>query len=191
MREFKPSPGLSGGTRLGKILGKIIDKVLGRASALAIGRSGTAAMEMGIVAPLLVALSAAISDFSLVYHKQLQLSSTLASAAEYAMNKGQSETGSTLTTDVTTFVNTITPAALSALQVNYYGGTTATSYYCVSTTGAFTANYTKGEACTDGSGSVAGQFITISASFAYSAVFPVDKAWLPKTYTQSVIVRLA
>jgi Flp pilus assembly protein TadG len=140
---------------------------------------------------VLVALSAGISDFSLVYHQELQLSSTLSSAAEYAMNKGQSETGSTLTTDVTTFVTTITPAPLSAVTINYYGGTSSTSYYCVSTTGAFTANYTKGEACTDGSGSVAGQYITISASFAYTAVFPVDKVWLPKSYTQSVIVRLA
>jgi Flp pilus assembly protein TadG len=183
MRGLETDPGTARARAPGKRRGGI--------AAMVLDRSGTAAIELGIIAPVLVALSAGISDFSLVYHKELQLSSTLSSAGEYAFNKGQSETGSTLTTDVTTFVTTITPTPLSALTITYYGGTTATSYYCVSTTGALTANYTKGEACTDGSGSVAGQFITISGSFAYSAVFPVDSAWLPKTYTQAVIVRLA
>ncbi len=164
----------------------------GRLRGLGLGRSGTAALEMGIIAPLLVALSAGISDFSLVYHKQLQLSSALAAAGEYGFNKGQSETGTTLTTDISTFLTTISPFTFSATPtVTYYGGTTSTSYYCVSTSGVFTTNYTKGEACTDGSGGIAGQYVTISASFTYSPVFPVDKAWMPKTYTQKVIVPLA
>jgi len=155
-----------------------------------LGRSGVAAVEMGMVAPILIGITAGISDCSLAYHEELQLSSTLASAAEYAFNKGQAETGSALTGDVTSFVNAVSPVTLSSVSVTYYGGAASTSYYCVSAAGVFTGSYTQGAACNDGSGSTAGQYITISGSFAYKAVFPTDKAFMPTSYTQTVIVRL-
>jgi Flp pilus assembly protein TadG len=155
------------------------------------GRSAVASVEMGIVAPLLIAFCAGISDCSLVFHNKLALASALASAAEYAFNKGQSETGSTLTSDVTAFLNAESEITLSAASVTYYGGATSTSYYCVSTTGVFTGSYTQGEACSDGSGSTAGQFVAISGSFAFKAVFPTDKVFMPTSFSQTVIVRLA
>jgi Flp pilus assembly protein TadG len=155
-----------------------------------LGRDGVAALEMALVSPVLIALSAGISDCSLVYHKKLQLSSTLAAAAEYAFNKGQSETGTALETDVAAFVSTASPIALTGVSVTYYGGATSTSYYCVSTAGIVTGSYTQGAACTDGSGSVAGQYISISGTFPYAAVFPVDQSFMPKTYAQTVFVRL-
>ncbi len=161
-----------------------------RPRATPFGSSAVAAVEMALIAPVLIALSAGISDCSLAFHEKLQLSSVLTASAEYAFNKGQSETGSTLTADVTSFINKTSPIALSPLTVTMYGGTTSTSYYCVSTTGVFTSSYTKGAACTDGSGAVAGQFIAISGSFAYKAAFPVDKGFMPTSFTQSVIVRL-
>jgi len=171
-------------------LGSCPGKSLIRSLARPLGNAAVAAVEMALIAPVLIALSAGISDCSLAFHEKLQLSSVLTASAEYAFNKGQSETGSTLTADVTSFINKISPITLSPLTVTYYGGTTSTSYYCVSTTGVVTASYTKGASCTDGSGAVAGQFITISGSFAYKAVFPVDKGFMPTSFTQSVIVRL-
>jgi Flp pilus assembly protein TadG len=155
------------------------------------GRSGVASVEMALVAPVLIAISAGISDCSLVYHDKLALSSALTSAEEYAFNKGQSETGSTLTADVTSFLNAESSIALSAVSVTYYGGATSTSYYCVSPAGVFTGGYTQGAACSDGSGSIAGQYVTISGSFTYKAVFPTDKSFMPTSFSQTVIVPLA
>jgi Flp pilus assembly protein TadG len=155
------------------------------------GRSGVASVEMAMVAPVLITLCAGISDCSLVYHGKLALSAALESASEYAFNKGQSETGSALTTDVTSFLTAESSIALSAVSVNYYGGATSTSYYCVSTAGVFTGGYTQGASCSDGSGSTAGQYVTISGSFAYKAVFPVDTSFMPTSFSQTVIVRLA
>jgi Flp pilus assembly protein TadG len=149
-----------------------------------------AALEMGLCAPVLIAFIAGVSDCSFVYHEKLQLASVLTAGAEYAFNKGQNETGSTLVNDVTAFVTAASPITLSAVSATYYGGATSTSYYCVSTAGVFTGNYTKGQACTDNSGSVAGQFIAISGSFSYSPVFPVDSTFIPSAFPQTVIVRL-
>jgi Flp pilus assembly protein TadG len=155
-----------------------------------LGRAGVAALEMGLVSPVLIALAAGISDCSLAFHKKLQLSSAILAGAEYAFNKGQSETGTTLQTDVTTFITAASPVTLSAVSATYYGGASSTSYYCVSKTGVITGSYTQGAACTDGSGSVAGQYILLSGSVSYTAVFPTDKAFMPNTFTQSVFVRL-
>jgi len=154
------------------------------------GRAGVASVEMALVAPVLIAISAGISDCSLVYHEKLALSSALESAAEYAFNRGQSENGTALTTDVTAFLSAESSISLSSAAVNYYGGTTSTSYYCVSATGVFTGTYTQGASCSDGSGSTAGQYVTISGSFAYKAVFPTDKTFMPTSFSQTVIVRL-
>ncbi len=155
-----------------------------------LGRSGMAALEMGLCAPVLVAFIAGVSDCSFVYHEKLQLAAVLTAGAEYAFNKGQSETGSTLVNDVTAFVTAASPITLSTVSATYYGGATSTSYYCVSTTGVFTGGYTKGQACTDDSGAVAGQFISISGTFSYAAIFPADTTFMPTTFPQTVIVRL-
>jgi len=155
-----------------------------------LGRAGVAAVEMGMVAPVLIAVCAGISDCSLVFHDKLELTEALSAGAEYAFTKGQSETGSTLTTDVTGFVSKVSTVALSSVTATYYGGATSTSYYCVSAAGVFTGSYAQGQACTDGSGSTAGQFVTISGSFAYKAVFPTDRPFLPGSYSQTVVVRL-
>jgi Flp pilus assembly protein TadG len=149
-----------------------------------------AALEMGLCSPVLVAFIAGISDCSFVFHEKLQLASALTAGAEYAFNKGQSETGTALVNDVTSFVTAASPITLSAVSATYYGGATSTSFYCVSTTGAFTGNYTKGQACNDDSGAVAGQYIAISGSFTYQPVFPVDTAFMPSAFPQTVIVRL-
>jgi len=167
---------------------RLRDRLISRWKSL--GRAGVAAMEMGLVSPVLIAFCAGIADCSLVFHDKLQLSSALTAGAEYAFTKGQSETGTTLANDVTGFISTVSSINLSAVSTTYYGGTTSTSYYCVSTSGVFTGSYTKGASCTDGSGSVAGQYVSISGSFAYKAVFPVDKSFMPTSFSQSIIVRL-
>jgi Flp pilus assembly protein TadG len=152
-------------------------------------RDGVAAVELGIVAPMLITLCLGISDFSVVYHKQLQLSQALTAGGEYAFNKGQNESGSALTTDVASFVQTISGVTPSSVQATINGGLVAADFYCVSgSPPTYTGPYTAGAACTDGS--TAGQFISITASYTYTPIFRANKAFLPSTFTQTILVRL-
>jgi len=152
-------------------------------------RHGVASLELGLAAPVLVTMCIAIADFSFVYHKELQLSSVLTAGAEYAFNKGQSESGTTLSTDVTNFVQAITGVTLSSVTSSVNGGNVAADYYCVTGYPAtYSGPYSSGATCTDGS--TAGQFISITGSFTYTPIFSPNKKFLPGTFTQSVIVRL-
>jgi Flp pilus assembly protein TadG len=152
-------------------------------------REGVASVELGLVAPTLITLCVAISDFSIVYHKQLQLSSALTAAAEYAFARGQSETGTALASDVASFTQAISAVSLGSVTANFNGGLAATNYYCVTGSPAtYSGPYSSGATCPDGS--TAGQFVSISATYSYTPMFGANKAFLPGTYTQSVIVRL-
>jgi Flp pilus assembly protein TadG len=154
-----------------------------------LGRRGVASVELGLVAPTLITMCVAISDFSIVYHKQLQISSALTAAGEYAYTKGQSETGTALASDVASFLQAISAVNLSSASASFNGGLNAADYYCVSGSPAtYSGPYNIGSTCTDGS--TAGQFISISATYSYTPMFGANKAFLPGTYTQSVIVRL-
>jgi Flp pilus assembly protein TadG len=152
-------------------------------------RDGIAAVELGLAAPILISLCIGISDFSVVYHKQLQLSSALTAAGEYAFNKGQSESGTTLTSDVTSFLQNASWVTLSAVQVTINGGGVASDDYCASGSPAvFSGPYSPGFVCPDGS--TAGQFISLSASYTYTPTFRANTAFLPHSFTQTLLVRL-
>jgi Flp pilus assembly protein TadG len=143
------------------------------------------------VAPLFVALLLGVSDLTMAFHRQLQLSSALAAGAQYAFVHGQTETGSTLTTDVTNFVNAISPFTLTTVTSNYNNGLSTTSCYCVSgTTPTYSDTMTCGATCTDGSGSTAGKFVSISGKFTYTPLFSLDSAFFANPFTQTVTVRL-
>jgi Flp pilus assembly protein TadG len=151
--------------------------------------AGVASVELGVAAPVLITLCVGVCDFSLVYHRQLQLSAALGAGAEYAFTQGQKETGTTLTSDVSSFMQAISAVSLSSVNVSYNGGNVAADYYCVSGSPAvYSGPYSNGASCTDGS--TAGQFISITASYTYTPLFSADRAFLPTTFTQSVIVRL-
>lgn len=155
------------------------------------GRSGVAAMELGLVAPVLILLLVAMADFSVVFHKEMQLSAALAAGAEYAFTAGQTESGTALTTDVSNFVNTISAVTLSSVSSSYNGGLIAADYYCVKgSPPVYSGPFLSGYPCTDGSGSTAGRYISISGSFTYTPIFKTDSKFLPTTFSQSVLVRL-
>jgi Flp pilus assembly protein TadG len=154
---------------------------------------GVAAVEFALSAPFMILFFISIADFGFVFHKEIQLSAALSAGAEYAFTQGQTETGSTLTTDVTGFVNKISAVPLSSVSASYNNGLSATSCYCENGAGAsfsFTGPYTCGSACTDGSGSTAGKYVSISAAFTYSPMFPSDQIFYNASLSQSVLVRL-
>lgn len=152
--------------------------------------AGVAALELALILPFLAALAVGVADFSFAYHKQLQLTSTLAAAAEYAFTKGQSETGSTLTTDVTNFINAISPFTLTTAQTVYNNGdNSATNCYCVSgNPAAYTGPTTCGSTCADSS--TAGKFVAMTGGFTYTPLFVADAVFFRNAISQTVTVRL-
>ena len=162
-----------------------------RISSAALGRRGTAAMELALVAPVLLTFCICVADFSFVYHNQLQLSAALAAGAQFAFSAGQTESGATLPADVVNFVQAVSPVPLSSTSASYNNGLSATSSYCVKGYPAvFTGPFASGTACTDGSGSTAGRYVSISASFTYTAVFQPDQIFFSRPITQTVLTRL-
>lgn len=150
--------------------------------------AGAAAVELALVLPFYVVLLLGIADFGLAYHNELQLSAALAAGAHYAFRQGQTESGSTLTDDVTTFVSAISPVRLTSVMASYNNGLTVTNCYCVSGTAPVYAATTCGATCADGSTS--GRFIAITASFTYTAMAVANRVFFASPLSQSVTVRL-
>jgi len=154
-------------------------------------RSGTAAVasiEFGLMLPPFATLFLGIADFSFAYHDQMQLSSAMAASAQYAFTQGQTETGSTLTSDVQNFAIAVSavPLTTSTVTVSYNNGLSG-ACYCVSSSGTYTST-TCGATC--GDGSTSGKFLSISANFTYSPMFTPDKVFFGNPISQSVTVRL-
>jgi Flp pilus assembly protein TadG len=154
-----------------------------------LGRAGVASVELALLAPVLLLFVTSLTDLSLIFHKQLQLSSALTSGAEYGFTQGQSESGTALTADVINFVQTLSGGTLSSVTATYNNGLVAADYYCVSGSPAvYTGPYAAGAACADGS--TAGKFLSITGTFTYTAMFKADKALFGNSFSQTVVVRL-
>lgn len=154
-------------------------------------RRGVAALEFALVAPFLILALVGIVDLVHLIHDQMALSQILTAGAQYAFRQGQSgtETGTTLDTDVTNFINTTSPVTLASISAVFNGGdNTATNYYCVAGTTPVYTKSSSGTTCADGS--TAGQFLAISATVTPTAFFSMDAYFIPSVLSSSVTVRL-
>ena len=150
---------------------------------------GVAALEFGLLLPVLAVLFVGIVDFSMVYHDELQLASALAAGAQYAFAKGQTESGAALTADVSGFVTGISAIPLVSVGASYNNGGDAGGCYCVTgAQAAYTGPVACGGACADGS--TAGKYVTLSAGFDYTPMFAADQVFFTNPLMQSVTVRL-
>ena len=159
--------------------------------ALLRARRGIAAVEFALLAPLLILLVLGITDLGMLIHERVQLSQVLTAGAQYAFRQGQSESGSTLATDVKSFVGTLSPVTLSSLSTSYNGGLESGSCYCVQgSSPVYTGPLTCGATCTDASGSTAGKFMAITAAISPTPLFSMDAYFMPGTLSATVTVRL-
>jgi Flp pilus assembly protein TadG len=177
---------------------------------LAWGRQGTAAVELALVAPMLLTLVAGIIDFARVYHDEIELSSAVAAAAQYALNNASSINSTSVTSLAATLSGivansngsawagatvTVNDGATSAVT----GGTTsssgtpanANSCWCPTVAPAATSPFgtvaTCGSTCTGGT--LAGKFVTITGTRIFSAIFGNYGLISNKTLHQSTIVQ--
>jgi len=154
-------------------------------------RRGVAAIELGIVVPVLALLVAGSIEVGNALYQQFQLNSAVTSASNYAIvNSSQvnATNGGTLASNIATIVESSYSAGWANVTVVVNDGpaTTVTSgsssssgtasnagfCYCPTGTASSTtwgASVTCGSSC--GSGGTGGKFVTIVATKAYTPFF--------------------
>ncbi len=152
---------------------------------------GTAAVELALVAPLMMILLAGTIDFARVYDQEIELSSAVAAAAEYALINAANINSSNATSLAATLSGivansngaawagatvTVNDGATSAVTngATSSSGTAANADSCWCPTGS-SAAWSWGTAATCGSacagGTLAGKFVTITGTRSFTAIF--------------------
>jgi Flp pilus assembly protein TadG len=172
-------------------------------------RQGTAAVELALIAPLILTLFAGIIDFTREYTAEIELSNAVASAAQYALlNVASINSGSaaTLAATLSGIVANSNGAAWAGAAVTVNDGATSTvasgttsssgtaananSCWCPtgnSAAWAFGATANCGTACAGGT--LAGKFVTITGTRQFTAIFGNYGLISNTTLTQSAIVQ--
>jgi Flp pilus assembly protein TadG len=172
-------------------------------------RGGTAAVEMALISPMLMILLAGIIDFGRVYQEEIELSSAVAAASQYALLNAasiNSANAATLASTLSGIVANTNGAAWAGSTVTVNDGATnaiasgvtttsgtaanADSCWCptgVSTTWNWGAAATCGSVCAGGT--LAGKFVTIAGSRQFTAIFTAYGLIGNITLHQSTIVQ--
>ena len=156
-------------------------------------RDGTAAVEMALISPMMLILLAGIIDFGRAYRDEIELSSAVAAAAQYALinaasinSAGAASLAGTLSgivansngagwAGVTVTVNAGATNAIVGGTATA-SGTAANANSCWCPTGSSgTWNWGSavgcGTGCAGGGGTLAGKFVTITGTRAFTSIF--------------------
>lgn len=172
-------------------------------------RDGTAAVEMALISPMLMILLAGIIDFGRAYREEIELSSAVAAASQYALlnvaniNSSHSAGLAGILSGIVANTNgvawagatvTVNGGSTNAMSggVPTAGGTAANADSCWCPTGA-SAAWNWGSAATCGSacagGTLAGKFVTIAGTRKFTAIFTAYGLIGNITLHQSTIVQ--
>jgi Flp pilus assembly protein TadG len=177
-------------------------------------RDGTATLELALVSPLLLVMFAGIVDFGRVYHDKIELSAAVAAASEYALINASSvnstsaaslaatisgivaningSTNGTGWAGATVTVNNGATSTVSNGTTTPSGGPAANADSCYCPAGS-SPSWTWGSATTCGTscagGTLAGKFVTITGTRAFSPLFLNYHLISAITLQQSTIVQ--
>ena len=173
-------------------------------------RQGTAAVELALIAPMMLILFAGMIDFARVYDQELALSGAVASGAQYALINVASINSSSAASLAVTLSGivansngaawagatvTVNDGATSAVTngATSSSGTAANANSCWCPTVAPAAASPFGTVATCGStcaaGTLAGKFVTIAGTRTFSAIFGNYGLISNRTLHQSTIVQ--
>ncbi len=173
-------------------------------------RHGTAAVELALIAPILLTLFAGTVDFARAFDQEIALSSAVTSAAQYALLNVasiNSTNAASLAATLSGIVANSNGAAWAGATVTVNDGATSTvangsttasgtaanANSCWCPTGASSAAWAFGTAVTCGSacaaGTLAGKFVTITGTRAFSAILGKYSLIGNKTLHQSATVQ--
>ena len=151
--------------------------------ALRHDRRGVAALELALVAPVLLAMFGSLTDFTLALSDRMQIAGAVAGGAQYAFNQGQLLAGSQQS------------VSAADVQSKVQGGTnlpgvavavTGPALYCLASA-TLTADKA-GTKCANGS--APGTYVIITASYPYTPMLPLYSMMASKTLSETASVRL-
>jgi Flp pilus assembly protein TadG len=152
---------------------------------------GVAAVELAIAIPILTLSALCAGDLGRFALQRTWVSYAASAGAEYAVAHGFSASPTTCAA-TSTAVTAITCAAVSAAPVSGISISPAPSelYGCATATGV-TAS-TQGATCPSGTstGGPAGQYVSVTATMPFSAMFNAAGISYPSTLTATAMVRI-
>ncbi len=144
-------------------------------AALAASRSGIAAVEFALTAPVLAAMMIVVADFGMAAYQQMEVRNAAQAGAEYAVIKGWN---SAAISGAVTGATGLTGLAANPAPVQSCGcptGTAITAATCNSTCAA---------------GGTAGTYVTVSAQSSYSTLIAYPGVTSPMTLSATSVVRI-
>jgi Flp pilus assembly protein TadG len=154
---------------------KIMLSPLPLAGRLARDRSGIAAIEMGLVASMLVAILIPMFDLGMGAYQKMRVQDAAEAGAQYALTSGYSTTAITTAAQTATSLGTgitVTPSeACNCIISSVIGPAVA----CGST-------------CADGS--TAGTYVTVATQTSYSLLVSYPGLASPMTLSGTAVVRI-
>ena len=154
-------------------------------------RSGVAALELALVAPIFITLMLFTVDMGIAVLSKAQIARAMAAGAEYATLAGQNTAKvatATIATNAARFAGAVTNAFLATAKVttSVNNGAATGSVCCLGTT--WTCSTTAGFQCADGSSP--GTYLTITATYKFLPFFSADTYLIGKTLSETVVAPL-
>jgi Flp pilus assembly protein TadG len=142
--------------------------------------SGVSATEFALLLPFLALITAGVVDFGLAFGAKLQLSNAVSQGTQFAFMTGPTVTAG----QVQTVVQTATSLPSVSVTTTYSG----TSCYCLTGTPPALAAQTCGTPCADAS--VPGKYVSVTASYTYTPIFPSFGLIPNSQLSESAVVRV-
>lgn len=141
---------------------------------------GSAAIEFGLVAPILVAMLLGILDFGIGFWDQLQVNTAAQAGAAYAVTTGFNSTA---------ISNAVTSGGPTAIQAS---PAPAETCGCPNATSGITAATPATPPCsgTCSGGGSPGTYVTVNAQLSYTTIFPWPGLARPLTLKSTAMVRI-
>ncbi|MGH9553424.1 MAG: TadE/TadG family type IV pilus assembly protein [Terriglobales bacterium] len=137
---------------------------------------GTAAVEFGLIVPMLVAMLAPLVDLGVAAYTKMQVQNASQAGAEYAAVHGWNTTA-------------IQTAVTSATTLSGISASPAPSESCGCVSGTTITAVTCGATCV-ASGRAAATFITVNAQAQYSTMLPYPGLSSPLTFNAQSKIRI-
>lgn len=154
-----------------------------------LGRSGVAAVELALLAPILIMMMIAVIDFGASLLSRAQIARALAGSAAYASLAGQNSVAdATILSNARTVAAAVVSAFVAAPTVTAVvnQGAAAGAKCCPGT--VWSCSTTTGFTCVDGSSP--GVYLTVTAQYPFKPLFPADVYLAGKTLTDSIVAPL-
>jgi Flp pilus assembly protein TadG len=153
-------------------------------------QSGVAAVELAIAIPILTVSALCAGDLGLLALKRTWVSYAASAGAAYAVANGFNATP-TKCAATSTSLDPITCAAISAAASGISVSPAPSEFYGCATATGVTAS-TQGATCPSGTstGGTAGQYVSVTATMPFSAMFNAAGISYPSTLTATAVVRI-